>query len=153
LARVNGNVGTTRGFSNQVNAFVKKAQAARQEAYHEGLKDFRDALLTATPIDTGNLRASLQTSNAGEIKAGPYKEYGSQYNVASSNAIINAAGDGDRVSFVYRAPYARRLEYGFTGIDSLGRHYNQQGRFWIKATSKRFVSIMRAAATRVRNKS
>lgn len=153
MAKISGSVGTTRGFSNAVNSWVKKAQDRRQEAYHEGLKDFRDTLLANTPIDTGNLRASLQTSNAGEIMAGPYKEYGSAYNVASSNAVIDAAGDGDRVSFVYRAPYARRLEYGFTGIDSLGRSYNQSGRYWIKATSAKFVSIMRAAATRVRNKS
>jgi len=153
MARVNKSVGTTRGFSNSVNAFVKKVPELRLEAYHEGLKDFRDTLLANTPIDTGNLRATLQTSNAGEIMAGPYKEYGSTYNDAASNAVIDAAGDGQRVSFVYRAPYARRLEYGFTGIDSLGRSYNQAGRYWISATSRRFVSIMRAAATRVRNKS
>lgn len=152
MARLVGSVGTTRGFSNAVNAFVKKVPEKRLEAYHEGLKDFRDELLSVTPIDTGNLRASLLTSNAGEVTSGPYKEYGSTYNAAASNAVIDAAGDGQRVSFVYRAPYARRLEYGFTGIDSLGRSYNHAGRFWISATSKRFVSIMRAAATRVRNK-
>lgn len=134
-----------------MNKFVKSVPEKRLEAYHEGLKDFRDTLLANTPIDTGNLRASLLTSNAGAITAGPYKEYGSTYNVAASNAVIDAAGDGQRVSFVYRAPYARRLEYGFTGIDSLGRSYNQAGRYWIKATSAKFVSIMRAAATRVRN--
>lgn len=153
MARVNGSVGTTRGFSNQVNAFVKKARAARQEAYHEGLKDFAAALQANAPILSGNLRASQQTSINGAIMAGPYKEYGSTYNIAASNAVIESAGDGDRVVFSYRAPYARRQNYGFTGIDSLGRHYNQAGKYWIEQTSKRFVSIMRAAATRVRNKS
>ena len=150
---MNGSVGTTRGFSNQVNAFVKKAQAARQEAYHEGLKDFAAALQANAPILTGNLRASQQTSLAGAIMAGPYKEYGSTYNIAASNAVIDSAGDGDRVTFSYRVNYARRQNYGFTGVDSLGRHYNQAGKFWIERTSKQFVSIMRAAATRVRNKS
>ena len=153
MARVNGTIGTTRGFSNQVNAFVKKAQSSRQEAYHEGLKDFAAELQANAPIKEGNLRASQQTSINGEIKAGPYKEYGNAYNLSASNAVIESAGEGDRVVFSYRAPYAMRQELGFTGIDSLGRHYNQAGKYWVRRTSKRFVSIMRAAATRVRNKS
>ena len=153
MARINGTVGTTRGFSNSVNAWVKKAQDKRQEAYHEGLKDFAAALQANAPILTGNLRASQQTSIAGAVMAGPYKEYGSTYNLAASNAVIDSAGDGDRVTFSYRAPYARRQEYGFTGVDSLGRYYSQPGKYWITRTSKQFVSIMRAAATRVRNKS
>jgi len=151
MARVNGNVGTTRGFSNSVNKWAKETSAKMDLVYHAGLKDFRDELLANTPIDTGNLRASLQTSPAGGITSGPYKEYGSDYNAAASNAVIDAAKKGSRVVFVYRAPYARRLELGFTGMDSLGRNYNQSGRFFIRSTSARFVSIMRAAATRIRS--
>jgi hypothetical protein len=153
MARVNGTVGSTRGFSNSVNAFVKKSQVKRQEAYHEGLKDFAAALQANAPILSGNLRASQQTSLAGAVMAGPYKEYGSAYNLAASNAVIDSAGEGDRVVISYRAPYARRQEYGFTGVDSLGRYYSHAGKYWIARTSKQFVSIMRAAATRVRNKS
>jgi hypothetical protein len=152
MARVNGSVGTTRGFSNAVNKWAKETSEKMDLVYREGLKDFRDELLINTPIDTGNLRASLQTAPAGGITSGPYKEYGSDYNIAASNAVIDASVKGSRVTFVYRAPYARRLEYGFTGIDSLGRNYNQAGRFWIKHTSARFVSVMRAAATRMKNK-
>jgi hypothetical protein len=151
MARINGNVGTSRGFSNAVNKWTKETEERIDRAKKAGLKDFRDALLVATPIDTGNLRASLQTSPQGGITAGPYQEYGSDYNISSSNAVIDSLPPDGRVSFVYRAPYARRLEYGFTGVDSIGRHYNQAGRFWIKHTSARFVSIMRAAATRFKN--
>ena len=151
MAKINNSVGTSRGFSNSVNKWAKETEERISLVRAAGLKDFRDALLAATPIDTGNLRASLQTSPQGEIAAGPYMEYGSDYNTASSNAVIDSLAKDGRVSFVYRAPYARRLEYGFTGIDSLGRHYNQAGRYWIKSTSARFVSIMRAAATRLKS--
>jgi hypothetical protein len=151
MARINGSVGTSRGFSKAVNKFVQETPERISMAKAAGLKDFRDALLAATPIDTGNLRASLQTSPQGGITAGPYKEYGSEYNTSTSNSVIDSLPVDGRVSFVYRAPYARRLEYGFTGIDSIGRNYNQAGRYWIRSTSARFVSIMRAAANRFKN--
>ena len=63
----------------------------------------------------------------------------------------NPVSIGDRITLVYQAPYARRLEYGFTGYDSLGRGpFNQAGYFWIEKTGARWRSILRAAATRLR---
>jgi hypothetical protein len=58
---------------------------------------------------------------------------------------------GDRAFLVYQANYAMRQNYGFTGYDSLGRYYNQPGKFWVESVGSRYRSIMRAAATRLRN--
>jgi hypothetical protein len=38
--------------------------------------------------------------------------------------------------------YAKRLEYGFVGTDSLGRYYNQPGRFFVTDTCKRWPQIV-----------
>jgi hypothetical protein len=151
MARLNGSVGTTRGFSAAVNKWTKQAEERCNDAFQMGMLDFTIHLRDTTPIDTGYLRSSLTLGKNGAIPAGPMAEYGSNQNDQNILSVISTLKVGDRVSLVYNATYARRLEYGFTGMDSLGRNYNQAGRFWIRAASSRFVSIMRAAATRVRN--
>ena len=40
------------------------------------------------------------------------------------------------------AAYARRIEYGFVGEDSLGREYNQKGRFFVRKNIKRAKQIV-----------
>lgn len=51
-------------------------------------------------VITGHLRRSINASTSIE-----------------GNAVVSRIGSN--------APQARRLELGFTGVDSLGRHYNQ----------------------------
>jgi len=154
MARINGNAGTRRRLSGSVRKWARETEEAAVATLHLASKNFRAELLANTPIDTGNLRASLLTSAADlgsgpNIKAGPYQEYGSAGNETAANNVIDGLYLGDQVYFVYRAPYAMRLEYGFTGIDSLGRQYNQAGRFWIKRTGDRWPAICRAAATQL----
>lgn len=151
MARVAGSVGTTRGFSTSVNKWTKKTIARSEEAFKIGVLDFFIHLRDTTPIDTGYLRSSLTLGKNGQIPAGPNAEYGSIYNDQRALSVIDSLKLGDRVTMVYNAPYARRLEYGFHGVDSLGRMYNQPGRFWITAAGAKYVSIMRRAATRLRN--
>jgi len=151
MARVAGSVGTTRGFSKAVNQWTKQTIQRSEEAFQMGVLDFFIYLRDTTPIDTGYLRSSLTLGINGNIPAGPNAEYGSVYNDMRALNVIGQLKLGDRVALVYNAPYARRLEYGFVGYDSLGRYYNQAGRFWITAAGNKYVSIMRAAATRLRN--
>lgn len=116
-----------------------------------GVLDFFIYLRDTTPIDTGYLRSSLTLGKNGLIPHGPNAEYMSVYNDTRALSVIESLKLGDRVTMVYNAPYARRVEYGFVGYDSLGRYYNQRGRFWITAAGQKYVSIMRRAATRLRN--
>jgi hypothetical protein len=148
---VAGNLGTDRGFLTSVNAFVQRTKEKTNEAYQLGILDFYLAMRDATPIDTGFLRSSLTLGKNGFIPRGPNAEYGSEYNDARALDVIASldATKGDRVTMVYQAPYAMRLEHGFTGMDSLGRYYNQAGRFWVASTGSKYRSIMRAAASRV----
>lgn len=151
MARVAGSVGLTRGFSSKVNSWVRQTKERSERAFQEGALDFFIHLRDTTPIDTGYLRSSLTLGRNGSIPAGPNAEYGSVYNDVRALDVIGSLRLGDTVTMVYNATYARRLEYGFTGYDSLGRFYNQAGRFWITAAGQRYVSIMRNAATRLRN--
>lgn len=155
MAKIGGSAGTSRGFLQAVNKWTKETEERSETAFQNGLLDFYDALSAATPVDTGNLRNSLIASVNGPANPGVtgpgdspsdtvYRSGGNQ-----SISAIMSAKIGDRVSFIYQATYARRLNYGFTGFDSLGRFYNQAGRFWIEQVGARYRSIMRAAASRL----
>ena len=151
MARIDGNVGTSRGFLASVNKWTKATKERSEEAFKIGVLDFAIELRDTTPIDTGFLRSSLTAGINGNVPQGPNAEYGSNYNDQRLLSVIDQLKLGDRITLVYQAPYARRLEYGFTGYDSLGRGpFNQAGYFWIEKTGARWRSILRAAATRLR---
>lgn len=156
MARISGSVGTTRGFLNSVNKWTLETEQRSTEAFQNGALDFYDALAKATPVLTGNLRNSLVASvngGAPSTVTGPGNTPSdSTYRGGAEVSIANimSAELGDRISYIYGAPYARRLNLGFTGFDSLGRFYNTSGRFWIEQVGARYRSIMRAAATRLR---
>lgn len=151
MARISGGVGTSRGFLQSVNRWTKATKERSEEAFKIGVLDFAIALNEAAPFDKGFLRSSLTAGINGSIPQGPNAEYGSNYNDQRLLNVIGQLKLGDRITLVYQASYARRLEYGFTGVDSLGRFYNQPGRFWISSTGAKYRSIMRSAATRLRN--
>lgn len=148
--------GTTRGFLAAVNKWTKETEERSTEAFQNGALDFYDELSKATPVLTGNLRNSLVAQVNGEgvnTVTGPGSNAtDSTYRSGAEQSISAIMGLklGDKVSYVYHATYFRRLNYGFTGFDRLGRYYNQAGRFWVQTVGMRYRSIMRAAATRLR---
>lgn len=150
MARISGGVGTSRGFLQSVNKWTKETKERSEEAFKIGVLDFAIALNEAAPIDTGFLRSSLTAGINGSIQQGPNSEYGSAYNDQRLLTVIDQLKLGDKITLVYQANYARRVNYGFSGFDSLGRGpFNQAGYFWIEKTGARYRSIMRAAASRI----
>lgn len=146
--------GTTRGFSQAVNKWTLATKERSNEAFRNGALDFYDALSAATPVDTGNLRNSLVATVNGSTATvtGPgASSSDSTFRSGAETSISNimSAQIGDRISYMYNATYVLRVNYGFVGFDSLGRYYNQPGRFWIQSVGARYKSIMRAAATRL----
>jgi len=158
MARIGGSAGTSRGFSQAVNKWTRETEERSEQAFQNASLDFYDALAAATPVDTGNLRNSLIASVNGSASpsvTGPGNTSSdSTYRGGAEQSIGNimSAKIGDKISYIYLAPYARRLNYGFTGTDRLGRMYSQAGRFWIEAVGSKWRSIARAAATRLRMK-
>jgi hypothetical protein len=57
---------------------------------------------------------------------------------------------GDQQKFAWTAPHARRMEMGFTGIDSLGRQYSVPGRFFVLRNAEMFESHVNKRASEVR---
>lgn len=75
------------------------------------------------PVDTGELRDSLIISVGGTWLVG-----GESYRQLPT---IDAYG-ADEITWGWTAPYANRINYGFTGFDSIGRYYNQAGVHFIE---------------------
>lgn len=155
MARISGSVGTKRGFVQAVNKWTRETQERSEQAFRNGALDFYDALARETPVLTGNLRNSLVAHVGGvtQTVTGPgANPSDSTFRGGAEQSIANImnAKLGDKISYVYHATYARRLNLGFVGFDKLGRFFNQPGRFWIERVGSRYRSIMRAAATRLR---
>jgi len=69
--------------------------------------------------------------------------------VASYTVAIGAYEVGDTLTFAWTAPYALRMELGFTGEDSKGRTYNQAGRHFVGANARRFPEFVAKRALEV----
>ena len=57
---------------------------------------------------------------------------------------------GDVLTFEWTVDYAARIEFGFTGTDSLGRNYDVPGRFFVGANAAKFPQFVDARAAEVR---
>ena len=101
----------------------------------------------ATPFLTGNLRRSLLASTT----AMPLTRDG-EFTDRSSEISLTIAGlkPEDTVWLGFQANYARRLEYGFTGQDSLGRNYNQAGRFYVTTKANMWQTFVNQAAAELK---
>lgn len=133
-------------FTAVVAAWTEKAKAAPLAVLREGIQDLNELIITTSPYKTGYLRgsyyAAIDQIPQGDGQAG-----------RDSSAAVNLVAAQLQMGQTYimgpTARYARRLEYGFVGQDSLGRTYNQAGRFWIAAALSQASAIFEAAAQRV----
>lgn len=64
---------------------------------------------------------------------------------------VAAIEPGDTVWIGWQAAYARRVNYGFVGEDSLGRTYNQSGYGFAEAAAAQWSQIVTAQAAKMGN--
>ena len=149
-----GNSATSRGFLKAVNKWTKETEKRSLDAFQEGSKDFYDLLVSVTPRDTGHLRGSLvATVNGADVAAFPTNvDIGEGSGRAESYVNIDNAKLGDRITYSYRATYWKRVNYGFVGLDRLGRYFSQSGQFFVERAGSQYRSVMRRAATALKMK-
>lgn len=97
------------------------------------------------PVVTGNLARSVVVDTKPPqviegLAAGDY-----------SLGIANIR-PGDTIYIGWQAAYAKRVNYGFVGADSLGRVYNQSGAGFAEATAAKWPSILAAQASKLGGK-
>jgi len=96
------------------------------------------------PIDTGNLRNSLMASTASmpSVREGEFGDNTGQVTFAIAGATI-----GQTIWLGWQAVYAARMNYGFTGTDSIGRSFNTTGRFFLDAKAAKWQGYVDQAAS------
>ena len=137
-------------FSAQVNDWVKGSKARMVAVRNEAAQRTIEIMQTPVakggnlPVDTGFLRASLKaaigTANFQEIENDASASL--TYNPEDISLIISGADISDTIEAVYTAKYARRMNYGFSGEDSLGRVYNQAPRLFVDLAAQQWPQIV-----------
>ena len=107
---------------------LKRYQVVKKGAVKIALKESGLKVETAAKemcvVDTGRLRGSISTNWSGSGK--PRGQTKSP--AKADDGVGQPIGEpGMNVAVGSNVKYARRIEHGFVGKDSLGRNYNQKG--------------------------
>lgn len=97
------------------------------------------------PIDVGFLRSSIIGSTEGPpvTRADGQPEKGKTYPENDQiNLVIAGMEIGQNLYAGWAAAYAKRMEYGFVGTDSLGRTYHQPGFGFVALAAQGWPSIV-----------
>ncbi|KGM50661.1 hypothetical protein [Pseudooceanicola atlanticus] len=98
----------------------------------EGLADGGAFIEGFVPVVSSELIQSQEVAiNGGVVGQGD----------VSYVALISGMQVGDVIEAVYTAPHARRIEYGFSGEDKLGRTFNHPGRFFVLRAVQQWPTI------------
>lgn len=105
---------------------TKTPEAARDVSRTLSLELIAAAKINATgPARTGSLRIRRNGERVAYRPGGPGVVTGRLRNSIQSRREGPYGGTGWQTTVAPATPYARRLELGFYGRDSLGRHYEQ----------------------------
>lgn len=125
-------------FSGDVTRWVNKAKDKGNLLFAKIAMAVDTRIKELTPVKTGFLRANwIVTTHLSD-----------QSDLAA--ALVDTK-IGETIYIVNHVVYARRVEYGFVGTDSLGRHYNQQGHHMVQQTMAELPQIIKKAVQEVRN--
>lgn len=133
-------------FSAQVKTFTTEANENAGLIFATAIQKLETEMkLTVnngglTPIDTGNLRRSIVTSNVAMPQVDTEeKEY------AEVSFTIDKDDLGKPVYIGVQAVYGPRQNYGFVGEDSLGRYYNQTGAYFVEGAGNKWQQFVTEA--------
>lgn len=130
-------------FAANVRQWVDKAKRRAEVAFRTIASESVAAVKEKTPVKTGFLRANFV--DVLSVDALPKPSAAPEVGVAISQARL-----GDTIYVLNPVVYARRIEYGFVGTDSLGRRYNQPGRGMVAQTVAEIPQIAERVVERMR---
>lgn len=127
-------------FASEVGDYRKEVMKLILAVFQTSVQFMAEDIVKTSPVDTGFLRNSFNITlnslpSIGDDGVG----------VAGISGAIAGLKTSDTVYLSFTASYAMRLEYGFEGKDSLGRLYNQSGRFWVRGAAQNWNSYVQKA--------
>ena len=140
-------------FSSIVDQWTKETEQRMTAVWRQSIDDLADTMNRTRanggrlPHLTGNLmRSLLASTSAMPSTGGPNAKYTGQ-----DVGLVTAGLQLDQTVWLgYQAIYARRLNYGFVGQDSLGRTYNQAGAHFVEGAIAEWPSIVERAVAKIK---
>lgn len=134
--------GSGQQFKASLGAWAKQTKGNLNALVRQTAQQMAQNVVNATPVDTGFLRGSWQPAIGKPAADGP----------GPGGVAVVAAGmkAGQQFFLTNNAAYALRLEYGFVGEDSLGRKYNQAGRFFVQSNVKKWPQLVEQVAVELK---
>jgi hypothetical protein len=129
-------------FSEDVSRWVNQADAHANALLRTITMDAVNTVKARTPVKTGFLRSNWTAIIKGQ-------EIPVAGRVPDPAKVIMTARVGQVIVILNPTVYARRVEYGFVGEDSAGRHYNQQGAHMVAQTMAEMPVIAARALARL----
>jgi hypothetical protein len=140
-------------FAAQVDAWCKESEDRLLMVFKRAVDLLAEEMTRtrgnggALPHRTGNLMRSM----AARINAlPPGGSPGQVFGGGDVGAVVAQALIGDSISLGFQANYARRLNYGFVGQDSLGRNFNQSGAGFVERAAAMWPALVARAAAELR---
>lgn len=132
-------------FTLDIEKFVNGSKSKLDAFCSLFIQNLNNAIIQATPVDTGFLRASWHASLDAPPATPPTGETDKSGTVTIARLnMLGAQMKAGRTYFLRNgAAYAMRLEFGFVGTDSLGRKINQPPRAFVRRTMARANTIAR----------
>lgn len=114
-----------------------------------------EEVIKGSPVDTGFFRGQWTPSLGAEPPYPADQNQGStdphgQRALAALTLMATQMTFGETLFFVNNAIYGMRLNYGFVGADSLGREYNQPGRYFVEDAIAKWYTIFDDVAGELR---
>ncbi|GGE18182.1 hypothetical protein GCM10011390_41700 [Aureimonas endophytica] len=142
-------------FSAAVAKWVQETEVLAEAVFHESVEELLNRASMEVrgggnmPVDTGTLRASL-TLSATAMPPIKTAEEGAPtvYSGAEIAAQIEGFALGTTIYAGWTVAYAARIEYGFDGVDSLGRYYSQPGRGFVRKAAQDWSEIVNRSVRR-----
>lgn len=135
-------------FSATVKDWVLKSKAAQEAVMKSSIEDLIVVVQAGAPVDTGFLKNSAVSEINGDGVFPATKPATKGDNgVDPSGEIgltIESMDVGDDIRVAFTAAYARRVNSGFTGTDSLGRNYEQGGAHFVELGAADWQAIVEA---------
>jgi hypothetical protein len=140
-----------RSFALNISKWVEAAKGDLDLVVQKISLDLFSRVILRSPVDTGRFRANWQIG-IGNIPDGVLEldDKTGQATISTGAARVAGIKAGDVVYLVNSLPYSLRLEFGFTGTDSLGRTYNQPPKFIVGLTVEEYISVVNKAASEVK---
>ena len=132
-------------FAAQVAEEIRAFEGGVLAVFIESVQELVELAQSYAPVVTSFLVNSMEASLTEMPAVDPKKhgEDGAGYQAASISAEIIGDGFGVVLYIGWTAAYAARIEFGFTGEDSLGRNYTQAAQAFVRRAAQDWEGIVK----------